>query len=274
MLKVGFQGKNGTYSDLAVDLYFAKQKIQKYNYANFLSIVEDIENNKLDYALIPVENTTTGIISRTYDFFFKHQLYAVGEICLPIKEQLIGLANSDIEKIKEVYSHPEALGQCANFFAKYPHIKQIPYQDTSASVAYVKACNDPSKAALASVNAATYYDMAILASDVQDSDHNTTRFLCITHHYEKIKDANKISTMFILKHEAGSLYRLLEVFAKRGINLLKLESRPLPQHQFEYLFYLDFEARLNEEELANLLQETMKYCIDHKLLGHYQAYKM
>ena len=274
MLKVGFQGKNGTYSDLAVDNFFKGQQFTKVNYPNFKKIVYDIEHDIIDYALIPVENTTTGIISRTYDFFFDHELYAVGEICIKIKEELIALPNAKLEDIKEVYSHPEALSQCSTFFSNNPKIQSIAYQDTSASVEYILKCNDIHKAAIGSEVAAKYYNLPILLKDIQDNDHNMTRFLCITHHKQKVDGANKVSAMFILKHKAGSLFKLLEVFAKNDINLLKLESRPLPFHNFEYLFYIDFELLPNQPKLDEILKICTNYCQDYKLLGYYKASKM
>lgn len=274
MLKVGFQGKNGTYSDLAVDYFFKDQQFIKVNYPNFKKIIYDIEHDVIDYALIPVENTTTGIISRTYDFFFDHEIYAVGEICIKIREQLIALPNARIEDIQEVYSHPEALSQCSSFFSKYPKMQSIAYQDTSASVEYILKCNDIHKAAIASEVAAKYYNLPILLNDIQDNNHNMTRFLCITHHKQKVEHANKVSAMFILKHKAGSLFKLLEVFAKYDINLLKLESRPLPHHNFEYLFYLDFELLPNGPSLDELLEIASNYCQKYKLLGYYKAFEM
>lgn len=274
MYKVGFQGKNGTFSDLAVDRFFAGKDFQKANYPNFKLIIKDLEEDKIDYALIPVENTTTGIISRTYDFFFDHDIYAIGEICIAIKEQLIALPGAELTDIQEVYSHPEALSQCSHFLATHPELRSIAFQDTSASVEHIKNCNDIHKAALASANAAAYYDLPILLKDVQDNDHNMTRFLCICHIPQKVEGANKISAMFILKHEAGSLFRLLEVFAKKNINLLKLESRPMPKHSFEYLFYLDFELLPGQPCIESLLAEASKHCVAHKLLGYYKAYEM
>lgn len=270
MKRVGYQGKNGTFSDIAVSEFF-KEPIEKVNYTNFKSIFKDVESGVIDYALVPVENTTTGIISRTYDLFKEYEVYAVGEINVPIIEHLIGLENTPIEDIKEVYSHPEALGQCEHFFQENPHIKSVAYQDTSASVEYVKKCNDKTKAALGSYLAAKYYELSILKEDVRDNKYNTTRFLCITHNSYITDDANKISTMFVLKHEAGSLYNVLRVFAQNNINLLKLESRPLPQKNFEYLFYLDFDGNMDHENVKKALKEVEDYCISYKILGCYKG---
>lgn len=273
MIKVGFQGKHGTFSDVAVDEFFEGQIIEKVSFKDFLSIITAVENEEIDYALIPVENTTTGMISRTYDFFFNHDIYAVGEHHVRVSENLIVQKGAGLKDLKEVYSHPEVLEQCQNFFNENKHIKPIAYQDTAASVEYIKNMNDISKGALASLKSAEYYGMDVLIKDVQANKTNTTRFLCITHNSKTVKDANKISTMFILKHEAGSLYNVLKIFAEENINLLKLESRPIPGRNFEYLFYLDFDGNIDDEEVRNVFKKVKDYCISYKILGCYQRYR-
>ena len=270
MIKVGFQGKHGTFSDVAVDEYFVNREIEKVSFSNFLSIIKAVENEEIDYALIPVENTTTGIISRTYDFFFDHDIYATGEHNVRIIENLIGVKGAKLEDLKEVYSHPEVLGQCQNFLNEHKNIKPIAYQDTAASVEYIKKMNDKSKGALASLKSAEYYNMEVLLEDVQTSKTNTTRFFCITHKKETVVNADKISTMFILKHEAGSLYNILKIFAEKNINLLKLESRPIPDKNFEYLFYLDFDGNIEDENVKEVFKKVEDYCISYKILGCYR----
>ena len=273
MIKVGFQGKHGTFSDVAVDEYFVNREIEKVSFSNFLSIIKAVENEEIDYALIPVENTTTGIISRTYDFFFDHDIYATGEHNIRIIENLIGVKGAKLEDLKEVYSHPEVLGQCQNFLNEHKNIKPIAYQDTAASVEYIKKMNDKSKGALASLKSAEYYNMEVLLEDVQTSKTNTTRFFCITHKKETVVNADKISTMFILKHEAGSLYNILKIFAEKNINLLKLESRPIPDKNFEYLFYLDFDGNIEDENVKEVFKKVEDYCISYKILGCYRRYR-
>ncbi len=272
MIRVGFQGKHGTFSDVAVDGFFKGQDIEKVSFTDFYSIITAVENEDIDYGLIPVENTTTGMISRTYDFFFNHEIYAVGEYNVKISENLIVVPGTDIMDLKEVYSHPEALEQCQNFFAKYKHIKPVAYQDTAASVEYIKNCNDHTKGALASLLSAKYYNLEVLLEDVQANKLNTTRFLCIRHKAAEVKDADKISTMFILKHEAGSLYNVLKIFAQKNINLLKLESRPLPNKNFEYLFYLDFSGNINDQNVSEVFNLVKDHCISYKILGCYKAF--
>ena len=271
MQKIGFQGNHGTFSEIAAIDYFASKPIRQIGYPNFVAIMKDIENHTLDYAVLPVENTTTGIISRTYDLFKDYPIHAVGEINVPIRQDLIVVPGTKIEEIKEVYSHPEALSQCQKFFEAHPWMKQVPYQDTAKSVEYVKECNNHSKAALGSYRASEYYHMESLCTSVQDLTTNMTRFLVITWKEEAVKEANKTSLMLVVKHEPGSLYHVLEILASNKINMLKLESRPIPSRVFEYLFYVDIAADAQDEKVVAILQQMEKECIELKVFGSYKA---
>ena len=271
MTKVGYQGNHGTFSEIAALQYFAGRQMEPIGYKNFPSIMHDVEEGILDYAVLPVENTTTGIIARTYDLFQNYHIHAVDEINVPIQEDLIGLPGAKIEQIRQVYSHPEALSQCTGFFEAHPEIQNIPYQDTARSVEYVKEQNDPAKAALGSWRAAEYYQMASLAKAVQDSSTNMTRFLVITHKDEIVEDADKISMMLILRHTPGSLYNALGIISKRGINILKLESRPIQGRVFEYLFYIDVTGNLKQKDIKEMLHELEQRCEECIVFGNYKA---
>ncbi len=270
-LKVGFQGNNGTFSEIAALKYFEGKDIRKTGYRNFVEIMNDVDNGVLDYAVLPVENTTTGIIARTYDLFKYYHVHAVGEIVIPIRENLIVLPGTKLSDIREVYSHPEALSQCQNLFLKHPNFKQIPWQDTASSVKYVKDNQDPSKAALASWLAAEYYGMESLMENVQDSMTNVTRFLIVTNRDEIPEDADKISMMLVLKHEPGSLYQALSILADAGVNLLKLESRPIPGKMFEYLFYIDFTGNTLDPQMRETLKKLDERCLESRILGCYKG---
>lgn len=269
-MKVGYQGVNGTFSEMAVNEYFKNNIFEAVNFKDFKSIMKAIEEYDIDYALIPVENTTTGIISRVYDLFNKYNIFACGEINIKIEEQLLGVKGSKIEDIKEVYSHPEAIAQCENFFNEYKNIKPVVFQDTAKSAEYISDLNDKSKAALASRLAGKYYNLCILKENVQDNDINITRFLCVRKNKVFDKEADKISCMFILKHQAGALYNLLKVFAENEINLLKLESRPIKGRLFEYCFYLDFDGNLADENVKNAFKNIDNICLNYKILGCYK----
>lgn len=273
MMKVGYQGNHGTFSEIAALQYFKGKEIEQIGYRNFKEIMCDVENKTLDYAVLPVENTTTGIIARSYDLFKDYEVHAIGEINIPIKQDLIGLKGASIDDIKKVYSHPEALSQCSEFFDAHPDLEATPYQDTAKSVEMVKEENDLTKAAIGSWRASEYYDLEILEKEIQDSKTNMTRFLVITNKDEYDKEANKISMMLVLKHRPGALYNLLGILSKSGINILKLESRPIPEKIFEYMFYIDFEGNINNREMKEVLKELELHCLEAKLLGNYKAYE-
>ncbi len=273
-IKVGYQGKHGTFSEIAVKKYFEGVDIEQKNFTNFIDIMNACDSGELDYALLPVENTTTGVISRTYDLFKDHNVHAIGEIVVPIRENLIVVPGTKLEEIKEVYSHPEALGQCQNFFDTYPEMRAMTYQDTSSSVGYIKDCNDHSKAALASYAAADYYGMESLLENVQDSQTNMTRFLCVTAKPGYPEDGNKISIYLVLNHEPGSLYHALEVLSAMSINIVKLESRPIVNQPFRYCFYIDFMGNLNDAKIQIVLDEIRTRSSELRVLGCYKAHDL
>jgi len=269
-IKVGYQGAHGTFSEIAVQEFFKNQVFEACNYKNFPSIIADVEKGMIDYALLPVENTTTGIIYRTYDLLKDSDIFAVGEILVRIDEHLIGLPQSKIEDLREVYSHPEPFDQCSGFFAAHPWIKPVTYQDTAKSVEYVAQCQDPTKAALGSWLAAQYYDLPILKERVQDNQLNTTRFFCVVKGEQSVPEADKISMYFVVNHEPGALYEVIRVFAQRGINMLKLESRPIRGRMFEYCFYIDFDGSLLQDKTREAIAEVREHCLEVKVLGSYK----
>ncbi len=271
-IKVGYQGNHGTFSEIAVMRYFKDVEIEQKNYKNFVEIMEACDKGELDYAMIPVENTTTGIIARTYDLFKDYNVHAIGEMVVKIEEDLIVVPGTKLEDIKEVYSHPEALSQCEKFFLAHDEILAISHQDTAASVEYIKQLNDKSKAALASSRAAEYYEMESLMKCVQDSDTNMTRFLCITSKDEQPQDGNKVSIMLVLNHEPGSLYHAMEVLSAMSINIMKLESRPIVGQPFHYCFYIDFVGNILDPKVQIVLDEIRSRCFELRVLGCYQAY--
>lgn len=270
-MKIGFQGRHGTFSEIAALSYFSTQEIEPCGYPNFKLILEDVQNGVLDYALLPVENTTTGIISRTYDLLCHYDIHVIGEIDIPIHEDLIVVPGTKIEEIREVYSHPEALLQCSGFFAEHPEIKSMSFQDTARSVEYIRDCNDRSKAALGSWRAREYYGMESLIRNVQDNDLNMTRFFAVSAKKEVAADADKISMMIVLKHEPGTLYRALGILNDQKINILKLESRPIRGRVFEYMFYIDFSGNMNDENVEKAVRALQESSEESKLMGCYKA---
>lgn len=218
-MKVGYQGAHGTFSEIAVQRYFQGQNIEVCSYTNFYDILNDLDAGLLDAALLPVENSTTGTIYRTYDLLHEHRCCATGEQYVRIAQNLIGIPGSSVEQIKEVYSHPEALSQCSEFFRLHPQIKQVPYQDTAKSVEYIKELSVLSKAALASYLAAEDYGCQVLIADVNDLKSNTSHFLCVEMKMIVSKEANKIFLYLVVNYEVGALFKVSQVFAKHQINM-------------------------------------------------------
>lgn len=271
MIRVGIQGSHGTFSEIAAVRYFAGTEAERIGYPNFPAIMKDLDSHQLDYAVLPVENTTTGIISRTYDLFQYHDIHAVGEVLVPIKENLIVIPGTKLEDIRHIYSHPEALSQCQRFFAEHPACHPVTYQDTSKSVEFVRNSGDKSNAALASYLAAEYYGMSSLLENVNDSTLNMTRFLVVTWRHESHPEADKTSLMLVLKHEPGSLYRALAELADAHIDMVKLESRPLPGRIFEYMFYVDIIGNEQDPHIHAALEALAAHCVTLRSFGSYKA---
>lgn len=270
-MNVAYQGAAGAFSELAALRFFKDQKPETIGFSDFPSMFQAVESGAVDYGMFPVENTTTGLITRTYDLFQFHQVFAIGEIKVPIRQNLISLPGVTLNEIREVYSHPEALSQCSRFFAAHPAIRQVVYEDTALSVKYIRDLNDPSKAAIASSRAAEVYGLPILIPAAQDDGGNTTRFLCLTREKRFDPQADKISIRLVLQHDPGALYHTLGVFASKRINVLLVESRPIPGKQFEYCFYLDFEGNLNDPDVAEVLRRLEYDSLSLQLIGNYRA---
>ena len=270
-MKVGYQGVSGAFSESAVKKYFKAENYEAIGYSDFISLFCDTESGVLDYAMLPVENTTTGIIARTYDHFQHYNVHIIGEIALPIRECLIVNPGTKLEDIREVYSHPEALNQCQGLFVKYPQMTSCAYEDTALSVKYIKECGDKCKAALASELAAETYGMEVLLADVQDSNVNMTRFLCVTAKDESPEDADKVSIRMVTAHTPGALFNALGVFASLGINVLKLESRPIFGRVFEYCFYLDFAGNMQDPNVREALRRLEYDCSELEVFGNYKS---
>lgn len=270
-MRVGYQGVSGAFSETAVKEFFKGKDYEDVGYSDFISMFRDVESGALDYAMFPVENTTTGIIARTYDHFQSHNVHIVGEVVVPIKECLIGNPGTKIEDITEVYSHPEALKQCEELFQTYPKMTPHAHEDTALSVSYIKDLGDKTKAALASELAAETYDMEILIPHVQDNDVNMTRFVCVTNKDEYPEDADKVSIRMVTAHTPGALFNALGIFASLRINVLKLESRPIFGRVFEYCFYLDFAGNLKDPDVEEALRRLNYDCSELHVFGNYKA---
>lgn len=271
MIKIGYQGVSGAFSEMAVKMLFGDRDYEDRGYSDFISLLGDAESGELDYAVIPVENTTTGIIARTYDHLQSYKIHVVGETVVPVRECLIVNPGTKLEDIREVYSHPEALAQCQELFTQHPDMSPHAHEDTALSVSFIRDSGDRTKAALASELAAETYGMEILLPDVQDSNVNMTRFLCVTAKDEEAENADKVSIRMVTAHTPGSLFNALGIFASLGINVLKLESRPIFGRVFEYCFYLDFAGNLNDPDVKEAIRRLEYDCKEVNVFGNYKA---
>ncbi len=270
--KVGYQGVKGSFGHQAAMEYF-ETEAQYKEYMNFEDVFKALQDSEIDYGVLPIENSSTGSINTVYDLIGKYGFYIVGEKCLRINQNLIGIKGSSINEIKEIYSHSQGFEQSTCFLKKHQEWKLIPYHNTAYSAKSVALSKDKSKAAIASEKAAMLYNLEILERDINDNELNYTRFVVISKRALEYVDTSKISVMFSIKHEAGELYKVLEGFHIHNVNMLKIESRPIKNKPWEYMFYIDFEGSLNDIRTVKSVEKIKENSSFFKLLGNYLADK-
>lgn len=263
---VAYQGVKGANShEAALKLFPGAEHV---NYSSFGKVFEAVSKGEVDYGVLPVENSTAGSVSSVYDLILRHRFYIVGALDLPIDYYLCGLKQSELSDIDTVWSHPQALSQCAELIQKrgYSAVSKANTAVAARDVFLEKRLN---VAALCSRKAADEYGLKILDSHLQDNPCNTTRFIVISKTLCISEEANKISLCFSLPHVKGSLYSLLCRFNSLGLNLTKIESRPIPGKDFEYLFYLDFTGSVRNESVVGLLSRLSEEMPEFSFLGNY-----
>jgi chorismate mutase/prephenate dehydratase len=266
-VKVAFQGERGAYSESAVYTFFEASADVK-PCRDLSEVFENVEKQEAQFGVVPVENSLEGSVNQTYDLFLTHNLKVSGEIIIRISHCLIANPSTSLEAVKTVYSHPQALAQCRSFLERLGS-ELIPTYDTAGSVKMLKERGQKDAAAIASEKAAEIYEMKILAREIEDTPTNYTRFFVISKNDAPITGRDKTSIIFAAAHTPGSLYHALGEFAKRNINLTKIESRPTKQKAWEYNFYLDFEGHRSEKRCAEALKALAKSGAFLKILGSY-----
>jgi len=266
-LKVAFQGEIGAYSEVAVYKYFGAE-VQPVPCKSFQEVFRKVDSGLVDYGVLPIENSIEGSVNQVYDLLLTHNLMICGEVVVKVEHCLIGNLNSNLNQVKRVYSHPQALAQCSDFLEKLK-CEIIPTYDTAGSVKIVKERGLMDEAAIASERAAEIYGMKILARDISNYPDNYTRFVTISKTDAPPSGNDKTLIIFSVKHAPGALYDALGVFAKRGINLTKIESRPTRKKPWEYIFYLDFEGHRNEPKCSDALRELQDKTLFVKVLGSF-----
>ncbi len=266
-MKVAFQGERGAYSESAVYQFFgADMKVTPCR--DFNDVFESVEKQESAYGVVPMENSIEGSINQNYDLFLKYDLKVCGEVIVKIEHYLIANPGATLADIRAVYSHPQALAQCRHFLEEFGR-ELIPTYDTAGSVKIIKEKVLMNAAAVASERAAKIYDMQVLAKDIADNPENYTRFFVLSKEDAAATGKDKTSIIFGATHAPGSLYHALGEFAKRDINLSKIESRPTKQTPWEYNFYLDFEGHRTEARCDEALKALEKYAAFIKVLGSY-----
>ena len=271
--RIAFQGERGAFSEEAA-VKLLGEDIQLVPRPTFENLYSSLQDGLADYILAPIENSLAGSVYRSYDLLIASGLHIQAEVVIPIVHNLIGVPGAVFECIAQVSSHPVALAQCERFFASHPSIKRVTADDTAGSVQEVLRAGDPTKAAIASRRAAAVYGGAILREHLEDHAENYTRFLLLAQSAEVAEDADKLSLVLHLTHKPGSLCRVLDAFARRNLNLLKIESRPIPGTPWSYSFYLDLQASLNDPNASAALDELKQFTDSMKVLGCYPQAKV
>jgi chorismate mutase/prephenate dehydratase len=264
---VACQGVEGAYSQIACEKIFKSPSIMYFK--NFDGVFNAIEQGLCKYGILPIENSTAGSVNKVYDLMIKHNFSIVRTFRLKIDHNLLAKPGTKLSDIRTIYSHEQALNQCSEFLSTLPGVKVIPVENTAVAAQMVSNSTDNTIAALSSRACATLYGLSTLASSVQDKDNNRTRFICISKELEIYPGADRTSVMMVLPHRPGSLYSVMARLNTLGINLTKLESRPLPDREFEFMFYFDLEISIYSEEFIELICELDEFCEEFKYLGSY-----
>lgn len=268
---VGFQGEPGAYSQEAAVSFFGPT-VEAGPFDTLEEVFKAVEDGALPHGIVPVENSQVGSITRCYDLLLDSNVMVSGETLVRITHCLIANPGVPLEDIKRVYSHPQALGQCQGYLRQLD-VEVIPAYDTAGSVRMIKEEKMLDGAAIASARAAEIYEMNVLAREIEDNHNNTTRFFVLSKQDSTPTGDDKTSIVFMLQHRPGTLYEALRVFAERGINLTKIESRPTRQKPWEYNFYLDFEGHRQDRMIGEALEKLRPLTLFLKVLGSYPRAK-
>ncbi|HIH01122.1 TPA: prephenate dehydratase [Thermoplasmata archaeon] len=266
---VAFQGERGAYSEDACFRYFGNG-VKTRPCPDFKSVFEAVEHDKVTHAVVPVENSLEGSVTQVNDLLLDHDLSVSGETIVPVKHCLMVNAGVEIESVKEVLSHPQALGQCRKLLDGHPEWRIIPAYDTAGSARIVSESKRLDQAAIASRRAASVYGLEILKEDIQSEAFNYTRFFVLEKNPAPVADSDKTSIVFATKNVPGALYRAMGEFASRGINLTKLESRPRRNKAWVYVFYADFDGSMDDPNCQEAVGGLLKSGAFVKVLGSYK----
>ena len=264
---VACQGVEGAYSQYACDKLFSMPSIMYFN--RFQGVFQAVESGLCKYGILPIENSTAGSVNEVYDLMRKHRFYIVRSIKLRIDHNLLVKEGTKLGDVKEIISHQQALDQCSEFLKTLKDVKITVCENTAAAAKAVAESGRNDIAAISSKNCADLYGLHVLSDTIQNNDNNYTRFICISKKLEIYPGADKISMMFSITHKPGALYNVISRFSSLGLNLTKLESRPMPGKDFEFMFYFDLNANIREPKVLKLIGEFDDEFDKFTFLGSY-----
>lgn len=264
---VACQGVEGAYSQIAADRLFTRPRISYFD--RFEGVFKAVEQGFCEYGVLPLENSTAGSVNSVYDLMMKHDFHIVRSTRLQVNHSLLAKPGTRLPDVHDVYSHQQALSQCGAFLSTLDKVKVHVCANTAEAARLVAESDEPGAAALSSASCAELYGLEQLARNVQDQSGNFTRFACITKDLQIFPGANRASLMLVTSHEPGALFKVLSSFYALGINIVKLESRPLPDRDFEFMFYFDIECPAVAPEFGSLLAELAGTCEELRYLGSY-----
>lgn len=264
---VACQGVEGAYSQIACEKIFKSPMIMYFK--NFDGVFTAIEKGLCQYGILPIENSTAGSVKKVYDLMIKHNFSIVRTFRMKIDHCLLAKPGTKLSDIKEIYSHEQAINQCSDFLKSLNGVTVIPVENTAVAANMVATSSRADIAAISSHTCQEIYGLVSLADSIQDKGNNRTRFICISKNLEIYPGSDKTSIMMILSHKPGALYKVLARMYVLGINVIKLESRPIPDREFEFMFYFDLETSIYSQEFVQLMCELDDLCEEFKYLGSY-----
>lgn len=264
---VACQGMEGSYSQIACDKLFSMPNIMYFK--TFNAVFNAVEKGMCDFGILPIENSSNGSVSQVYDLMRHYRFHIVRGIKLCVKHELLAKPGTKLSDIRKIVSHEQALGQCSEFLKSMESITVVPWENTAIAAEHAATCTEEGVAAISSHSCAELYGLSCITDDIQNNDNNYTRFICISRDLTIYPGADRISLILSASHEPGALYRIIAKFAALGINLTKLESRPIVGRDFEFLFYFDFDASVCEPQVVTLLSELSQMNDIFVFLGNY-----
>ncbi len=266
--RVCYQGAEGAYSEMATKEFFG-ENVNCFHVETFRDAMSVLEEGSADYAVLPIENSTAGVVSEVYDLLTEYENYIVGEQIIEIRHCLMGIPGVKLSDIKTVFSHPQSLMQSSRFLNEHSDIQQISMKNNAFAARKVSEDKDITQAAIASRAAAEIYGLDIIQEGINQADSNSTRFIIVANQKVFLKGARKISLCLEIPHEAGSLYHIMSHFIYNNLNMTKIESRPIEDKDWEYRFFIDFEGNLEDSSVRNALRGLREEARMMKILGNY-----